>query len=81
MKSKIWDKLYRLAVLQSVGCLIFSAAHHHATYIRGYNSLGGEVFFLFLPLIVYLIKSVFSDASEIIKLERTEKNDKKKKSA
>ncbi len=49
------------AALFALGVLLFYIAHAYATRERGYTAYGGEIFFVGLPLIVWLIKSTVGD--------------------
>lgn len=49
------------AVLAGVGVVLFRWGHAYATRERGYIAFGGEIFFLLLPLFVWLFWNTIKD--------------------
>ncbi len=62
--------------LSLVGAAAFVAANSAATVDRGYYAIGGEVFFILLPLFWYLFGQMARDIKQEIKIFMEEmKND------
>lgn len=67
---KIWigKRLWRAgtflfyAVLAGIGVALFRWGHAYATRERGYIAFGGEIFFLLLPLFVWLFWNTIKDS-------------------
>lgn len=62
---KVKTAMFYLALF-AVGVILYSVAHLQATQTRGYEAYGGEVAFLLLPVLAYIIRSCIAD----IKLPR-----------
>lgn len=56
----VWPILKYLA-LTLLGFLLFKMAAKQARFDRGYAAIGGEAFFLFLPVFYYLISKTVRD--------------------
>lgn len=54
-------KILKYLALFLVGVILFKLAAAQALIDRGYSAVGGEVFFLFLPVIYYLISKIVRD--------------------
>lgn len=55
--------------LLAVGIVLFKQANAYAYAQRGYEAIGGEVFFLLLPLLWYLITTTIRDTLREIRKE------------
>lgn len=50
------------AVLAGIGIALFKWGHAYATRERGYIAIGGEMFFLLLPLLWWMFSSTVKEA-------------------
>lgn len=59
------------AMLAGIGVALFQWGHAYATRERGYIAIGGELFFLFLPLFAWLfwrtVKDTIRDVAELMR--------------
>lgn len=59
----------KYAFLLAVGIVLFKQANAYAYAQRGYEAIGGEGFFLLLPLLWYLITTTIRDTVRDIRKE------------
>ena len=53
--------ILKYAALTLLGFILFKMAAKQARHDRGYAAIGGEAFFLFLPVFYYLISKTVRD--------------------
>ena len=67
------------AVLAGIGFALFRWGHAYATRERGYIAFGGEIFFLLLPLFVWLFWNTIKDGiRDVADLMRSKPEPQKK---
>lgn len=62
---RIGKALFYIA-LAGIGVALFRWGHDYATRERGYNAIGGEMFFLLLPLLWWVFSQCIKDTIHMI---------------
>ena len=68
--SKNLKTLIKYAVLTLIGILLFQIGAAQALAFRGYHAIGGEVFFLFIPVFYWIISTMIRDFKKKKKKEK-----------
>ena len=61
------NRIIKYAALTVCGFALFFVLNHFETIRRGYAAIGGEIFFVFLPVLWWIIGKTIKDIAQDLK--------------